>query len=138
MDCQFREIRKGEREDVLMFAQAHGFEPQGKVLEHHLSLVVLDEKKETLAAALCVRDEGGRFVIEVISGGETVDAALVNELADRCLRKVQAQAIGSTRLHSPSCGSTNAIWSCATWLDKIEEAAPPNEAQPDDEPSQAA
>lgn len=135
---QFREVRKGERGDVLAFAQAYGLTAEHTAMQHHLSLIAVGDENETLAAALCLTDRENRLVIEVISGGDTVDDALISELADRCLRKVQAETIRSARLRSPICGSVNTIWSSANWLDHVQEAAPPETDKPADAQTQAA
>lgn len=135
MDYQFREIRKGERADVLAFAQANGCTVQADTLRHHLSLTAR-AGDELIAAGLCIEQEPGRFVIEIISKADDCDEALVTELTDRCLRKVQSEHIGSTRLNSPTQEPTDVIWSNANWLDRIEETPPPNTA--DGPSSQAA
>lgn len=124
---RFREVRKGEREAVLSFANAHGFTAQDAGFRHNLSLM-LQKEDETLAAALCVEDEDGRLVVEIVTGGETVEPELVNELANRCLRKVQGEAIGAARLHSPTQEPAEAIMSHANWLDQIQET-PPQQAE---------
>lgn len=123
MDYQFREIRKGERADVLDFAKAQGCTPEPKTLRHNLSLVAKADG-ELVAAALCLEQEHTRFVVEVIHG-EGVDEALITELADRCLRKVQSQGIASAKLHSPLEASIQRLWRQTNWLDRIEETPPP-------------
>ena len=51
------------------------------------------------------------------------------ELADRCLRKVQAEGIASARINSHAPTATQTIWQSANWLDRIEETSPPPEQQ---------
>ncbi|MGB0767722.1 MAG: hypothetical protein ACPGYV_08420 [Phycisphaeraceae bacterium] len=124
MDYRFREIRKGERADVLGFAAALGCSIEPTTLHHHLSLGVHAEG-EMVAAVLCVERDPRRFVIEILVADDGCDRSLVTELADRCLRKVQSEAIGSARLSSPTAALTDAIWSDTNWLDRIEETPPP-------------
>lgn len=144
--CRFREVRKGERADVLAFAGAHGLTLERKVFRHHLSLLALDAAGDTLAAALYLEDPQGHHYVEIVTASDEVAQSLVNELADRCLRKVQAQSIGTTRLYCPAEVPAQAMLADANWLDKIEET-PPSDAPPPDapgaseadiEPSQAA
>eukprot|EP00752_Nemacystus_decipiens_P014077 g12513.t1 len=98
MDHQFREIRKGERDQVLGFAKGLGCEIEPKALHHHLSLAMIRDGQQ-VAAALCVEAQPKQFLIEVINN-EGVDQALIAELADRCLRKLlaaQGYAVQVTR-----------------------------------------
>ena len=127
MDDQFREIRKGERDQVLGFAKERGCDIEPMTLRHHLSLAVYRDGQQ-VAAGLCVETQPTQFVIEVVNQ-DGVDQALIAELADRCLRKVQAVGISSARLHSPSDISTQTIWDQANWLDRIEETPPIAETQ---------
>ena len=129
MDYQFREIRKGERDQVLDFAKAQGCTIEAQTLRHHLSLTV-KSAGELVAAALCLEDPAAHFVIEIVSP-EGFDQALVTELADRCLRKMQSEAIASARINSTSETSTKTIWKQANWLDHIEETPPPVETSAD-------
>ena len=126
MDYQFREIRKHERDQVLEFAKAQGCEIKAQTLRHHLSLTV-KSAGELVAAALCLEDPATQFVIEIVTP-EGDDQALALELADRCLRKMQAEGIASARLHSASQSSTKTLCKQANWLDRIEETPPPAEA----------
>lgn len=137
---RFREVRSGERDEVLAFARQHGFELGEARLKHHLSLVTLDEDKQIIAASLCTVDPDGRFVIKVLSDAEQADEALVQEMANRCLRKVQSQTIGIARINSPSDQPAEALLAKAGWLDRIQETAPPDvKAQtPTGQSSQAA
>lgn len=123
MDYQFREIRKGERADVLEFAKAQGCTPEPETLHHHLSLVA-NAEGNCVAAALCLELEDARFVIEIVHD-EGADEALITELADRCLRKVQSEGIASAKLQSPLEDSTQTLWRQTNWLDRIEETPPP-------------
>jgi len=124
MGYRFHEVRKGECERVIAFAAGHGCAVQAEALRHHLSLVV-ESGDATVAAALCVEREPGQHVIEIVVGEDEPSEALLTELADRCLRKVQAEAIGSARLQSPDGGPTQAIWSHANWLERVKETPPP-------------
>ena len=123
MDYQFREIRKGERADVLEFAKSQGCTLDPETLRHNLSLVAKAEG-EVVAAALCLEQEHARFVIEIVHT-EGLDEALITELADRCLRKVQSQGIASAKLQSPLEASTKRLWRQTNWLDRIQETPPP-------------
>ncbi|MFN3167485.1 MAG: hypothetical protein ACE37H_10525 [Phycisphaeraceae bacterium] len=124
MSYRFHEVRKGECERVIAFADERGCAVKPETLRHHLSLVA-EVGDQTVAAALCVEIEPGKHVIEIVAGGGEPEQALLTELADRCLRKVQAEAIASARLHSPDSGPTDAIWSRTNWLDRVEETPPP-------------
>ena len=139
---RFREVRKGEREAVLGFAEEQGLAAKADALRHDMSLVVTDEQGQTAAAALCMSDERGRLVVEIVTRGAETDPALASELADRCLRKVQACAVGSARLHSPAKQPAESILSDANWLDSILETPPAEAATSDvahaDEAAQAA
>ena len=132
MDYRFQEIRKGECAAVIDFAAAQGCETDRASLRHHLSLTV-KSAGELIAVAMCVEKEPARFVIE-IAHQEGFDEALIAELADRCLRKVQSAGIASARFSSPVEASTKSLWKQTNWLDRIAET-PPASA---DEPSQAA
>lgn len=136
-EYRYREIRKGERQAVLAFATGHGCHLKKGELSHHLSLAV--EKGDRLvAAALCVSEGSEQFVIELVADEAEIDQDHIAELADRCLRKVQAEDIGAARLHSANEGPENMLWSSANWLDQIEETAPPDAKLPADESPQAA
>jgi len=130
---RFHEVRKGERGKVLSFAHSRGLKADAKGFQHHLSLVV-EQDDALVAAALCMDLEPGQVVIEIVTGEKVVEDALITELADRCLRKVQAQDITAARLHSPIQGPTDTIWTNKNWLNQIEEASPPqlHEAGPAD------
>lgn len=139
--CRFREVRKGERADVLAFAGANGLSLDSKVFRHHLSLIALDSSGGTLAAALYLEDTEGHHFVEIVTASDDVAQSLVNELADRCLRKVQSQSIGTTRLYCPAEAPAQAMLADANWLDKIQETPPSDAASSDaavDPPSQAA
>ena len=125
MDHRFREIRKGERDAVLAFAKEQGCAIKPETLRHHLSLGVKAED-DLVVAALCVEIEPDQFVIEIAHTGNAEDA-LITELADRCLRKVQSQGIASARIKSPTETATKTIWQCTNWLDRIEETPPPDD-----------
>lgn len=128
MDKQYRfhEVRKGERERVLAFARDNGCKPgDTKGMRHHLSLVA-EQDGEIAAVALCLDGEAGRVLVEIVTGPGDTDETLVTELADRCMRKVQAEDIGAARLNSPSRKPTETIWTHKNWLNQIEETAPPN------------
>ena len=139
MDHRFREIRKGEREAVLGFAKDQGSEIKPEMLRHHMSLVVKADDDSLLAAALCVEQSPAQFVIE-IAHGPGVDDALIAELTDRCLRKMQSEGIASARISSPAEAATQTIWDQANWLDRIQETPPLAEVASANEPapSQAA
>ena len=128
MDHRFREIRKEERDAAIDFAKEQGCAIKPETLRHHLSLVVKAEE-DLVAAALCVEVESNRFAIEIAHAG-SVEDALITELADRCLRKVQAQGIASARINSPTETATQTIWQCTNWLDRIEETPPPADQAP--------
>lgn len=123
MDYQFREIRKGECTSVLAFASEQGCKVESKALRHHLSLTV-KSSGELAAVALCIEQKHSQYVIE-IAQRESLDQALITELTDRCLRKMQSQGIASARINSPSQEATQSIWQQANWLDRIEETPPP-------------
>lgn len=135
---RFREVRKGERAEVLSFAQAHGLTAEHRGLRHQLSLVATDGGGGLVAAALCMNGNNGRLVIEIISSEPAPDESMINELADRCLRKVQAEGIGSARLHSPTGTPTDLIWSQNDWLDTIQDAPPPGAETAQGGPAQVA
>jgi len=123
MDYRFREIRKGERAQVLDFAKGQGCTPKPATLHHHLSLMAKADG-QLVAAALCLETQPAQFVIELVHD-EGMDDALITELADRCLRKVQSENITSARLNSPNATATQALWTATNWLDRIEETPPP-------------
>lgn len=137
MIYRFYEVRKGECGRVIAFAGEHGCVVSAKALHHHLSLIA-EADKQPVAVALCVEREPGRLVIEIVAGDHEPDQSLLTELADRCLRKVQAEAITSARLHSPTEQPTDLIWSQTNWLDRVQETPPPGHDTPDDDPAQAA
>ena len=128
MDYQFREIRKGERADVLQLATAQGCTIEPDTLLHHLSLTA-EAEGNIVAFALCLDQAGQQFVVEIVNIDGKADEALTTELADRCLRKVQSEAIGAARLSSPTEQPTNTIWEQTNWLDRIQETPPPAETQ---------
>jgi len=123
MSYRFHEVRKGECGRVIAFAAERGCAVQAEALRHHLSLVV-ESGDATVAAALCVQREPGQHVIEIVVGEDEPSEALLTELADRCLRKVQAESIASARLRSPDSGPTDAIWSQTNWLERVKETPP--------------
>lgn len=133
MDYQYREIRKSERAGVLAFAQANGGSPKRESLHHHLSLGAKKDG-EFAAAALCIEQQPGQFVIEIVHRAG-IEQSLITELADRCLRKVQAEGIASARLSSPVESATQTIWQQSNWLSGIKETPPPTA---DKTPTQAA
>ena len=100
MDYRFREIRKGERAQVLDFAKGHGGTPKPEALRHHLSLMAKVDG-QLVAAALCLETQPAQFVIEIVHD-DGMDDVLITELANRCLRKVQSENITSARINSPS------------------------------------
>lgn len=126
---RFHEVRKGERETLLAFAARHGSAVSPDTLHHALSLVVENEQGP-VAVALSTEPEPGHFVIEIVVGGQDTVPDLVTELADRCLRKVQARDIASARLHSPDPTPTDSLWSQTNWLERITETPPPDAADP--------
>ncbi|MEM9347380.1 MAG: hypothetical protein AAGB26_12260 [Planctomycetota bacterium] len=130
MDYQFREIRKHESADVLVFAKTQGCAPEPGQLRHHLSLTV-KLAGELAAVALCLENEPGRYVVEIVHT-EGFGEGLITELADRCLRKVQSEGIASARVKSPIEASTKSLWKQTNWLDRIEETPPPG--RPPEEP----
>ena len=136
----FREVRKSEAGDVLMYATAQGVDLGQSKLKHHLSLIAVDEDKQVVAAALCLVDKDGRHNIAVLSNPELQDDEQVHELTHRCLRKMQSQTIGSARINSPSAQPAEGILTQSNWLDQIEETPPLDEDTevPSDQPSQAA
>jgi len=137
MDYQFREIRKGERASVLELAKAQGCTIEPDTLKHHLSLTA-ENGGDIVALALCLQQDNHQFVIEIVNVAPDAEEALNTELADRCLRKVQSEAIGAARLSSPTEQPTQTIWTQKNWLDKIQETPPPAESPADDPSSQAA
>lgn len=136
-EYSFREIRKGEREAVLTFANRHGLKLMPGDLCHHLSLTV-ERGDQIIAAALCIQHDAGQVVVEIVVGDSDIDESLIGELADRCLRKVQSEDIAAARIHSPTKQPTEALWSSASWLNQVEETAPPDAKLPVDDSSQAA
>lgn len=136
MSYRFHEIRKGECGQAIAFAAGHGSKVSAGHLRHHLSLAV-EAEGQMVAVALSVENQPNHFVIEIIVGEGITDEALLTELADRCLRKVQAQAIASVRLHSPTAAPTQTIWTQSSWLDKVQET-PPGPDAPAKDPAQAA
>jgi len=143
MDYRFREIRKGECANVLAFAKDNGAVLDPKALRHHLSL---GAKKDGnfAAVALCIEQQPNQFVIQIVHR-EGVEQALITELADRCLGKVQSGDIALARISSPTESATQTIWKQSNWLDGIQETSPPSdeaeraaEAQKNSETSQAA
>lgn len=134
---QFKEVRKGQRGAMLAFAAEHGCKLKPGQLFHALSLA-MESGGELVAAALSLEREPGRIVIEIVVGKEGLDPSLLTELANRCLRKVQALHIASVRLHSQTPEPTEGIWSQTNWLNRIEQATPPELLPADDESSQAA
>jgi len=132
MDYRFREIRKGECEAVLAFAKTNGAEHEASGLYHHLSLVAWKDG-ELAAAALCIEHQPNRFVIEIVHR-EGDEQALITELADRCLRKVQSEGIASARLNSPAPTATQTIWQRTNWLDRIQETPAPEPASSETAP----
>lgn len=139
MDYRFREIRKGERAAVLGFAKGLGSELTSKTLRHNLSLAVKADDDNIVAVALCIEQAPAQFVIE-IAYVDNIDDALIAELTDRCLRKMQSEGIASARINSPGKAATQTIWDQANWLDRIQETPPATEdASPSEPaPSQAA
>lgn len=124
MDYRFREIRKSERAQVLDFAKAQGCKtPEPQTLHHHLSLMAKADG-QLVAAAMCIETKPAQFMIEIVHG-DTADTALITELADRCLRKVQSENITSARINSPHATATQQLWTATNWLDRIEETPPP-------------
>lgn len=123
MDYQFSEIRKNARGKMLAFAKEQGCHVEPTTLRHYMSLAAWNDN-ELAAVALCVERDDAQFIIEIASPDEA-DAALVAELVDRCLRKMQAQGILSARLHGSSPNSTKSVWQHAGWLGKIQETPPP-------------
>lgn len=124
MDYRFREIRKHECADVLVFAKAYGCTPEPRQLRHHLSLTV-KSAGELAAVALCLENEPGHYVIEIVHT-DGFSECLIAELADRCLRKVQSEGIASARVKSPVEASTKSLWKQTNWLERIEETPPPD------------
>ena len=139
MDYRFREIRKGECAAVLRFAKDRGSDLKPQTLRHNLSLAVKADDDNLVAAALCVEQTPAHFVIE-IAHIDNVEEAMIAELTDRCLRKMQAEGIASARINSPAKAATQTIWDQANWLDRIKETAPPTQDASPSEPatSQAA
>lgn len=137
MSYRFREVRKGERDAVIAFAAEHGSAVSLDTLRHHLSLAV-ESDGDLLVAALCVEKRPGQFVLEIVVGTPAADQALLTELADRCLRKVQAQDIASARIQSQTGEPTEAICTQANWLDRVAETAPPAANPSEDESVEAA
>ena len=121
MDYQFREIRKGERAEVLDFARAHGSHAAAEALNHHLSLGVR-AGGDLVGVALCVEDQG-QYRIQVVHS-DAFDPSLTPELTDRCLRKIQAEGIAAARITSPHENVTQLVWKHANWLDHIKETPP--------------
>lgn len=136
MEQRFREIRKGERDAVLGFAKERGCDIKPQTLRHNLSLMVKADDG-LIAVALCVEQAPDHFVVE-IAHGDKADDALIAELADRCLRKMQSDNIASARIHSPAETATQTIWQQANWLDRIEVTPPPGVVPADEVPTQAA
>ncbi len=134
---RFKEVRKGERGAIIAFAAEHGCTIAPETLRHHLSLAI--ESGGTLVAAALSTEQGsGQVIVQIVVGEASLDEMLLTELADRCLRKVQAQAITSARMQSEPKTPTETIWTRANWLDRIEEAPPAEPGSPADGDAQAA
>lgn len=123
MDYQFREIRKGQCTQVLAFASDRGCTIKPNTLRHHMSLTVTSSD-DLAAVALCIEQRHNQYIIEIVQQ-DGLDHALIAELTDRCLRKMQSQGIASARINSPSQTATQTIWEQANWLDRIQETPPP-------------
>lgn len=136
MDYRFSEIRKSARGRMLGFAKDQGCQVDPAHLRHHMSLAAWIED-ELAAVALCVERGPAQFAVEIISP-EGTEYALIAELANRCLRKMQAQRIMSTRLEGSSDDSTKAVWEDAGWLEKIQETPPPEESLSSQDPQTQA
>lgn len=136
MDYRFREIRKGECAAVLGFAKDRGCDLKPQTLRHNLSLAVKADDDNIVAVALCIEQAPAQFVIE-IAHVDNIDDTLITELTDRCLRKMQSQAIASARINSPAQAATQAIWDQANWLDRIQETPPATKDASPSEPAPA-
>jgi hypothetical protein len=121
MSYQFREIRKGECADVIAFAKEHGCEIDHDRLLHHMSLTVKADD-ELAATAMCIEQASGQIAVTMVHR-DGFDHALIAELADRCLRKVQSAGIGAARLTSSADASTASLWQQTNWLDHIQDTA---------------
>lgn len=128
-EYRFKEVRKGERSSVLAFARKNGCMATRSQLRHHMSLAV-EKDGEIVAVALCLEQQQGQSTIQIVSAKDSADEGLIQELTDRCLRKVQSGDIAAARLQSPCEASAENIWTNANWLDKIKETAPPNTHPP--------
>lgn len=126
MDYRFSEIRKSARGRMLGFAKDQGCQVDPAHLRHHMSLAAWTEGG-LAAVALCVERNPAQFAVEIILS-EKAEDALVAELANRCLRKMQAQKIMSIRLGGSSERSTKAVCEHAGWLENIQETPPPEES----------
>ena len=123
MGNQFREIRKADIPDALAFAKAQGLAVTEDELRHNLSLLVKAEG-DIIAAALCVETEPGHHQVHLaVNSGEGSDA-LSQELADRALRKLQADGIGAARISGSEQQAEAALWQQTNWLERIATVTP--------------
>ena len=99
--------------------------------------MVKADDDEFVAAAMCLEQAQDQFVVEIVHG-DKADDALITELADRCLRKMQSENIASARIQSPAETATQTIWQQANWLDRIDVTPPPGVVPADEASTQAA
>lgn len=123
MDYQYREIRKANIPDALAFAKAQGVDVAEDELRHNLSLLVKAEG-EIVAAALCVESEPGHHRVHLSAIAADGSEDLAHQLADRALRKLQADGIGATRLTGSEAQAEAALWQQTNWLDRIATVMP--------------
>ncbi|MEM1355998.1 MAG: hypothetical protein AAGC44_09310 [Planctomycetota bacterium] len=121
----FREIRLHDVSDALAFADAQGLSVTRDGLHHHLSLMVRDEG-ETVAVGLCCEQDPGRFAVRFATAVADAEQtkALANELADRVLRKLQAEGIGAARVTGADADCEATLWEQTNWLDRVKPVLP--------------
>ena len=125
MPYQFREIRKHEVSDVIAFAGEHGLLIKPELLRHNLSLAMKQEGG-IVAAALCSEYLPGRYTVRfAFALPEDESDVLAHELADRVLRKMQAQGVGMTRVTIAQQEEHTDFWQQVDWLEGIQPVLPP-------------
>lgn len=148
MDYQYREIRKADIPEALAFAKAQGIDIAEYDLRHNLSLLVKAEG-EVVGAALCVESDPGHHRVHLSATAAEGSEDLARQLADRALRKLQADGIGATRLTGSEADAEAVLWQQTNWLDRIAVVTPLGmdggagsgetaSATPESEPAQAA
>ena len=125
MAYQFREIRLHDVPDAVAFASGRGLTIRAQDLCHNLSLLVKDDGA-IVAAGLCLSSQPGRYLMHFVLSlpDAAASEALAHELADRSLRKVQAQGIGTARVTLVQSEQEAEFWEQSNWLDRIAPVLP--------------